>query len=88
MTSVVTIERHIIDQERNFPEATGALTSILYDIALAAKQPRHLRLEKIGADQRRDHERGADQDEPDRERKVVQPLEHVGGSISAQRVAS
>ncbi|HWV56653.1 MAG TPA: class 1 fructose-bisphosphatase [Longimicrobiales bacterium] len=37
MTSVVTIERHIIDQERNFPEATGALTSILYDIALAAK---------------------------------------------------
>jgi len=37
MVSVVTIERHIIDQERNFPEATGALTSILYDVALAAK---------------------------------------------------
>lgn len=37
MTSVVTIERHIIDQERKFPEATGAFSNILYDIALAAK---------------------------------------------------
>lgn len=37
MTSVVTIERHIIEQERKHPEATGALSNILYEIALAAK---------------------------------------------------
>ena len=36
-TSVVTIERFIIEQERNFPEATGELSGLLYDIALAAK---------------------------------------------------
>ncbi|MCI0432791.1 MAG: class 1 fructose-bisphosphatase [Gemmatimonadetes bacterium] len=35
--SVVTIERHIIDQERKHPEATGAFSGILYEIALAAK---------------------------------------------------
>lgn len=36
-SSVVTIERHIVDQERRFPEATGAFSSILYELALAAK---------------------------------------------------
>ena len=36
-TSVVTIERFIIEQEKLFPEATGQLSAILYDIALAAK---------------------------------------------------
>ena len=36
-TSVVTIERFIIEQERNFPEATGELSGILYDMALAGK---------------------------------------------------
>jgi fructose-1,6-bisphosphatase I len=36
-TSVVTISRFLVDQERTFPEATGAFTSILHDIALAAK---------------------------------------------------
>ncbi|HKS07719.1 MAG TPA: class 1 fructose-bisphosphatase [Gemmatimonadaceae bacterium] len=36
-TSVVTIERFIIEQERKHPEATGDLSSILYDLALAAK---------------------------------------------------
>ena len=36
-SSVITIERHIIEQERKHPEATGALSGILYDIALAAK---------------------------------------------------
>ena len=36
-TSVVTIERYIIEQERQHPEATGELSGILYDIALAAK---------------------------------------------------
>jgi fructose-1,6-bisphosphatase I len=36
-TSVVTIERFIIEMERQFPEATGELSGILYDIALAAK---------------------------------------------------
>jgi fructose-1,6-bisphosphatase I len=36
-THVVTISRFLVDQERRFPEATGAFTSILHDIALAAK---------------------------------------------------
>lgn len=32
-----TIERHILEEQRYHPEATGALTSILYDLALAGK---------------------------------------------------
>jgi fructose-1,6-bisphosphatase I len=36
-TSVTTIERFILDQEVRFPEATGELSNLLYDIALAAK---------------------------------------------------
>jgi hypothetical protein len=36
-TSVVTIERYIIEQERRFPDATGDLSGILYDLALAAR---------------------------------------------------
>ena len=36
-TSVVTIERFIIEPERMFPEATGELSGILYDMALAGK---------------------------------------------------
>jgi fructose-1,6-bisphosphatase I len=36
-TSVVTIDRFIIEMERQFPEATGELSGILYDLALAAK---------------------------------------------------
>ncbi|HSH45953.1 MAG TPA: class 1 fructose-bisphosphatase, partial [Longimicrobiales bacterium] len=35
--SVVTIGRHIVEQERRHPEATGTLSNILYDMALAAK---------------------------------------------------
>jgi len=35
--SVVTIERFIIEQERRFPEATGELSNLLYDVCLAAK---------------------------------------------------
>jgi fructose-1,6-bisphosphatase I len=35
--SVITIERHIIEAERQFPEATGAFSNIMYDIAFAAK---------------------------------------------------
>ena len=34
---IVTIERFILDQQQHYPGATGALTNILYDIALAAK---------------------------------------------------
>src|SRR5262245_22353096 len=34
---IVTIERFILDQQLSFPDATGTLTGILYDIALAAK---------------------------------------------------
>ncbi|MBZ0297029.1 MAG: class 1 fructose-bisphosphatase [Anaerolineae bacterium] len=37
MSKVVTIERHILEQQRAFPHATGAFTGLLYDIALAAK---------------------------------------------------
>jgi fructose-1,6-bisphosphatase I len=33
----VTIERFILEQERNIPDATGVLSDILYDMALAAK---------------------------------------------------
>ena len=34
---LVTIERHIIEHERKYPEATGEFSNLLYDIALAAK---------------------------------------------------
>ena len=37
MDRVVTIERHILEQQKRYPEATGVLTGILYDIALAGK---------------------------------------------------
>jgi fructose-1,6-bisphosphatase I len=37
MDKVVTIERHILDQQMKHPEATGVFTSILYDLALAGK---------------------------------------------------
>jgi len=36
-SSLVTIERFILEQERMHPEATGDLTNLLYDIALASK---------------------------------------------------
>jgi fructose-1,6-bisphosphatase I len=39
--SVITIERHIIEEERQHPEATGASSNILYDIAFAAKMISH-----------------------------------------------
>jgi fructose-1,6-bisphosphatase I len=35
--AVVTINRHIIEQERLYPSATGAFSNILVDLALAAK---------------------------------------------------
>lgn len=34
---LITIERHILSQQQAYPGATGRLTSLLYDIALAAK---------------------------------------------------
>jgi fructose-1,6-bisphosphatase I len=34
---IVTIERHILDEQAAFPDATGTLTSLLYDMAVAAK---------------------------------------------------
>ncbi|PJF43495.1 MAG: class 1 fructose-bisphosphatase [Phototrophicales bacterium] len=37
MSKIVTIERHILEQQKAFPSATGAFTALLYDIALAAK---------------------------------------------------
>ncbi|HSG80957.1 MAG TPA: class 1 fructose-bisphosphatase [Gemmatimonadota bacterium] len=36
-STVITLSRHIVEQERLYPEATGAFSNILYDIALAAK---------------------------------------------------
>lgn len=36
-TSVVTIDRHIVEEERRHPQATGALSNLLSDLALAAK---------------------------------------------------
>ena len=37
MEKVITIERHILEQQKKYPEATGVLTSLLYDLALAGK---------------------------------------------------
>jgi fructose-1,6-bisphosphatase I len=37
MEQVITIERHILDQQEQHPEATGVLTNILYDLALVGK---------------------------------------------------
>jgi len=34
---IITIERHILEEQSFHPEATGTLTSILYDLALAGK---------------------------------------------------
>mgnify|MGYP001098263721 CR=1 FL=1 len=34
---IITIERHILEEQSGHPEATGMLTSLLYDIALAGK---------------------------------------------------
>ena len=36
-TSVVTLARHVVEEERRHPDATGAFSNILYDLALAAK---------------------------------------------------
>lgn len=36
-SKVTTLERFILDQEREHPDATGQLTNLLYDVALAAK---------------------------------------------------
>jgi fructose-1,6-bisphosphatase I len=36
-SKIITIERHILDEQFGHPEATGSLTSLLYDIALAGK---------------------------------------------------
>jgi fructose-1,6-bisphosphatase I len=35
--NLTTIERHILENQARHPEATGALTAIMYDIALAGK---------------------------------------------------
>ncbi len=34
---IVTIERYIQEEQTAYPEASGVLTNLLYDIALAAK---------------------------------------------------
>ena len=36
-SQLITIERHIFDKQKDFPQATGVLTGLLYDMALAAK---------------------------------------------------
>jgi fructose-1,6-bisphosphatase I len=37
MPRLITIERHIIEQQKNFPAATGDFSALLYDMAFAAK---------------------------------------------------
>jgi fructose-1,6-bisphosphatase I len=37
LANITTIERHILEQQKRFPAATGQFTELLYDIALAAK---------------------------------------------------
>jgi fructose-1,6-bisphosphatase I len=37
LTRIITIERHILEEQKTYPEATGTLTSLLYDLALAGK---------------------------------------------------
>ena len=34
---LITIERHILDHQQAYPDASGALTNLLYDLALAGK---------------------------------------------------
>lgn len=34
---IATIERYLLEQQHEFPDATGTLTNLLYDLALAAK---------------------------------------------------
>lgn len=34
---IITIERHILEEQKIHPEATGSLTSLLYDLGLAGK---------------------------------------------------
>ncbi|MDD8016094.1 MAG: class 1 fructose-bisphosphatase [Acidobacteriota bacterium] len=36
-SAIITIERHILEEQAFHPEATGVLTNILYDLALAGK---------------------------------------------------
>jgi fructose-1,6-bisphosphatase I len=35
--TIVTIERHILEQQKKYPQATGVFTNLLYDMALSAK---------------------------------------------------
>lgn len=37
MSRIVTIERHILEQQKNYPSASGIFSNLLYDIALSAK---------------------------------------------------
>ncbi len=37
MSNLVTIERHLLEEQKQVPGATGIFTSLMYDIALAAK---------------------------------------------------
>lgn len=37
MPRLITIERHIIEQQKKFPRATGDFSALLYDMAFAAK---------------------------------------------------
>lgn len=36
-TIIMTIERHILEEQQTYPQATGVLTNLLYDLALAGK---------------------------------------------------
>ena len=36
-SSPITLEAHFIEQQTNFPDASGDFTRLLYDVALCAK---------------------------------------------------
>jgi len=38
ISQIITLTRHIIDQQRYFPDATGSFTNLINDIAFAAKR--------------------------------------------------
>src|SRR5215213_2774914 len=37
IAKIITIERHILENQKRYPSATGEFTALLYDLALAAK---------------------------------------------------
>ena len=87
-TSVVTIERFIVEQERLYPTATGELSGIMYDLALASKmianKVRLAGLVDILGERGTDNVQGEAQQKLDviANRIIVQAMDH-GGRLCA-----